>query len=429
VSVTLARLEGILREYAWGSRTFLAQLRGQPSPTSRPQAELWLGAHPTGPAALHLADGRTVPLDDAIADDPIGMLGGQVVERFGTRLPFLLKILAAAKPLSLQAHPSAERARAGFADEEARGIPLDAPHRRYRDAWPKPELFRALTPFTALCGFREPRGTLELLDELAVDELRWVRDELRHGESAIVPVVRRLLTLSEAERAPLVTAVATAASRHLGYREVGVGTARFLAHGPRDDATDDDGPWTAELRLVRSLAVRYPADPGVIVALLMRLIRLAPGQALYLPAGNLHAYVEGAGIELMAASDNVLRGGLTVKHVDVDELLQVLDVRTGEVPWVAPTAGVAGERVLTAPTPFFRLSELTPSPNAEVALDRRGPQVLLCTAGDATVTADPASISLTRGQAAYVAASAEDVLVGTDTPGGAEVFRATVGGD
>ena len=274
---------------------------------------------------------------------------------------------------------------------------------------------------------------MPLDDAIAVDELRWVRDELRHGESAIAPIVRRLLTLPEAERAPLASAVATAATTHLGYREVGLGTAGSLAHGPHDDATDDatgdDGPWTAELRLVRSLAVRYPADSGVIVGLLMRLIRLAPGQALHLPVGNLHAYLEGAGIELMAAFDNVLRGGLTVKRVDVDELLQVLDVFTAEVPWVTPTASVAGERALTPPTPFFRMSELTPSPNDEVAIGRRGPQVLLCTAGDATVTADLASISLTRGQAAHVSASAQDVLVGTDTPGGAEVFRATVGGD
>jgi mannose-6-phosphate isomerase len=163
VTVLLARLEGVVRDYAWGSRRFLAELEGRPSPSATPEAERWFGAHPTGPATLHLADGTARRLDAAIADDPVGMLGPEVLARFGPRLPFLLKVLAAAEPLSLQAHPSAAQAQAGFADEEARGVPLDAPHRRYRDRWPKPELLRALTPFTALCGFRAPAATLDLL--------------------------------------------------------------------------------------------------------------------------------------------------------------------------------------------------------------------------------------------------------------------------
>jgi mannose-6-phosphate isomerase len=407
VTVLLAHLEGVVRDYAWGSRGFLAELEQRPSPSATPEAERWFGAHPTGPAILHLADGTARPLDAAVASDPDGMLGAAVVARFGARLPFLLKILAAAQPLSLQVHPSAARAQAGFADEEARGIPLDAPHRRYRDAWPKPELVRALTPFTALCGFRHPDRTVELLTSLGVDELAWLVGDLRRdGEAAIAPAVRRLLTLPGADRAPLVGTVAKRAA-----------------------ALAEDAEWRAEARMVRGLADRYPDDPGVVVALLMRLLKLAPGEALQLPAGNLHAYLEGAGIELMAASDNVLRGGLTAKHVDVDELLQVLDEHPGTVPRVASEPGVPGERVLAVPTPFFRLSELRPPAGAAVELDRRGPQVLLCTAGRAVVSADGTSLELTRGQAAFAAAAANDVqVVAADVPGEhALVFRATVG--
>lgn len=402
----LARLEGPVRDYAWGSRRLLAELQGRPSPTDRPEAELWLGAHPTGPAVLQLADGPPLPLDAAIAADPAGLLGDEVVDRFGPRLPFLLKVLAAAEPLSLQVHPSAAQAQAGFTDEEARGVPLDAPDRRYRDAWPKPELLRALTPVTALCGFREPAATLDLLAALGVDELAWLTDAMRRdGEQALRPAVRRLLTLPDGDRGPLVAALAAQAAE--------------LA---RDDA------WRAEARMVVRLAARHPADPGVAVALLLRLVELAPGEALHLPAGNLHAYLEGAGVEVMATSDNVLRGGLTVKHVDVEELLQVLDARAGDLPRIVPVSGVPGERVLPAPTPFFRLSELTPAGRDVVELDPRGPQVLLCTGGRAVVTADGSSLTLASGQAAFVPAAAHDVRVAAATGAeGTEVFRATVG--
>jgi mannose-6-phosphate isomerase len=406
VTVTIARLEGRVRDYAWGSRRFLADLQGRSSPTAAPEAELWLGAHPTGPATLQLADGSALPLDDAIGAEPTRLLGTDVIERFGPQLPFLLKVLAAAEPLSLQAHPSAAQAQAGFADEEARGVPLDAPHRRYRDAWPKPELLRALTPVTALCGFRDPDVTIDLLATLAVDELAWLADALRRdGAGALGPAVRRLLTLPVRERGPLVAAVAERTVR-----------------------LPEDGDWAAEARTVHRLAEQHPADPGVVVALLLRLVHLAPGDALHLPAGNLHAYLAGAGVEVMASSDNVLRGGLTAKHVDVDELLQVLDARPGELPRVTPVPGVPGERVLPAPTPFFRLAELAPRTGAAVVLDRRGPQVLLCTAGRVVVTADDTTLALVGGQAAFVAAAAQDVRVGVE--GGAEdvlVFRATVG--
>jgi mannose-6-phosphate isomerase len=312
----VARLDAPIRTYAWGSRTVLADLQGRPTPTSDPEAELWFGAHPSAPSRIVGADGA-MALDDAITADPVGWLGPEVVARFGPQLPFLLKILAVDAPLSLQLHPSADQAEAGFAGDEAAGVPIDAPERRYRDRWPKPELVRAVTPFVALCGFRPVERTLELLDRLAVPELgelsRRLRDE---GQGALTSGVAQLLSTPAAERAELVTAIARAADR--GW--------------------SPDESFAAELSWLRRLADRYPQDAGVAVAVLLDLVELPPGGSVHLPAGHLHAYLHGTAVEVMAGSDNVLRGGMTAKHVDVDELLRVL------VPSRRPTVARRGGR-------------------------------------------------------------------------------------
>lgn len=395
----VGRLEAPVRRYAWGSRTALAGLQGRPAPTAHPEAELWMGAHPADPALLERG-GAAAPLDEVIAADPAGELGADVVDAFGPTLPFLLKVLAADEPLSLQAHPSAEQAAAGFAEEEARGIPIDAPHRNYRDRWPKPELLCALSPFDALCGFRPVAETLELLDALDVPRLAPMATRLRaEGEAAYRPVVRALLAVPAAERAALVEGVAA-------------GARRAAARGVSPDVAG----WVTEL------AARYPDDPGVAVALCLRLVHLEPGQALFLPAGNLHAYLRGTGVEVMACSDNVLRGGLTPKHVDVEALLAVLDGRVLPPPRVEPVAASPHELVYPAPAREFRLSRVSVDGGA-VALDRRGGEILLCLDGAVTVTADADELRLTPGTSAFVAARAAEVaLTGPGT-----VVRATPG--
>jgi mannose-6-phosphate isomerase len=389
-------LEAAVRDYAWGSRTALAELRGAPTPASGPEAEAWFGAHPGAPATL--TDGGT--LLELLEADPEGMLGADVVDRFDGQLPFLVKLLAAAEPLSLQAHPSAEQAAAGFAAEEARGIDRDAPTRVYRDRWPKPELLLALTPFVALCGFREVDGTVALLDRLGVSQLRWLRDGLAtEGVRALPRLIARALrpsgTLAD-ELAHLAPAL------------------RSVAHGSE--------AWATEARWLLDLLDRYPEDGGVLVALLLRLVELAPGEAVHLPAGNLHAYLRGTGVEVMASSDNVVRGGLTGKHVDVEELLRVLDPRVLPPPVVTPVRR-DGWTHLPTPTPPFAVSvrELADAP---VTVARGpGPEILLVLGGQVLVEADGSHLELGPATAAFVPATTRTLtLAGTGT-----VYRTTVG--
>ena len=327
-----------IRPYAWGSRTAIAELTGEPSPSPHPQAELWIGAHPADSSLLVQDDGER-SLADVIAADPVATLGARAHAEFDSRLPFLLKVLAAAEPLSLQAHPSADQAARGFALEESLGIPLSSPQRNYRDSWHKPELICALTEFDALCGFREPSATVRLLAALGVPQLDHYLGLLsgqpdRDGTRALFSSI---ITIPSVTLQPLLSAVLTAC-----VERVRAG-----------------GEFTAEYRTALALGERYPGDPGVLASLLLNRITLQPGQALYLPGGNMHAYLSGVGIEIMANSDNVLRGGLTPKHVDVPELMKVLDFTPGDVQVLHGDAGRSGEAVYPTPAMEFRLSRLT----------------------------------------------------------------------
>ena len=359
-------LEGVVQRYAWGSPSAIPALLGIEA-DGDPQAELWLGAHPAAPAR---AGGAR--LDDLVAGDPESALGAAAASRFGGQLPFLLKVLAAAEPLSLQAHPSAERAATGFAEENAAGIPLDVPERRYKDAHHKPELLCALTPFFALCGFRPVEATLALLERLGLAD-EPVFSELGSGD--LRGTVGRLLSLPEGQRADVATTIA-------------------------DAAASDESP---EAVWARRIAHTHPGDPGIGVALLLNLVELQPGEAIFLPAGNLHAYLEGVGVEIMASSDNVLRGGLTPKHVDVDELLAVLDVQPGPPPIVHPLAEGRIRRYLT-PIEEFELSLVDLGDDAaEIAGDR--PRVVLCLEGETCLRSGDDELLLEKGQAAWVPAA------------------------
>jgi len=365
-------LKGVVQRYAWGSRSAIPELLGSGG-DGGPQAELWLGAHPLAPAR---AGG--VRLDELVLNDPEAALGADVAARFGPRLPFLLKVLAAAEPLSLQAHPTAERASAGFAEENAAGIPLDVPERRYRDPNHKPELLLALTPFFALCGFRPIESTLALLNRLGLADLPMF-SELASGD--LRGTVGRVLSLPQGERAAVAAVI---------------GHAAATAEGP-------EAAWA------RRIAATHPGDPGIGVALLLNLVELAPREAIYLPAGNLHAYLEGVGVEIMASSDNVLRGGLTPKHVDVDELLAVLDVRPGPPPVVH---AVIDGMIRRFPTPNdeFELSllELT---EATADIPGASPRIVLCLDGYVALSTPHDEVRLPKGSAAWVPADDGPLLL------------------
>lgn len=417
-------LRTTIQPYAWGSTTAIPQLLGE-QPTGRPQAEMWIGAHPIAPSKV-VRGGVELGLDDAVAADPPGELGASTAERFG-RFPFLLKILAAAAPLSLQAHPSAAGARAGFAAEESGGVPRDAPDRNYRDDWPKPEIACALTPFQALAGFRPVADSLPVLQALAaaapggplaglVAELAAASDPA----AGLAATLRAVLEPTGADRAELAAAVAAAA------QAPGSGSASGSASGSGSGGVP--AGVAEQVAFVRSLAAGHPGDPSVLVALLLNRITLAPGEAVFLPAGNLHAYLSGTAVELMASSDNVLRGGLTSKHVDVAELLSVLDTTPRPPDLVRAVAVSDHEFAYPTPTPQFRLSRIEVAEGATaVAGDPGGPQLLLCVAGSAELASRSGSLSLGSGRAAYARAGDGELLV-RGTPA-ATVFRAVPGPD
>ena len=340
------------RDYAWGSTTAIAGLLGT-EPSGRPEAELWLGAHPGSPA-------RLVGREGTLADVVPG------------RLPFLLKVLAAASSLSLQAHPTPEQAEAGFAAENAAGVPIDAPDRNYKDAFHKPELIYALDDdFRALCGFRRVAETRALL----------------------LPVA------SDARTAPLLDRLVDDASLRSVFEWLitrGDGVDELIAALVEASAAAEGLSWDT----VRQLAHDFPNDPGIAISLLLHTVALASGEVLYLPAGNIHAYLHGLGIELMAASDNVLRGGLTPKHVDVPELLRVLDFRPLPVPYLRPEEPQPGVRVYRPDVPDFVLTVVSPdAARSGVTVPLPGPAIVLCTSGSVKASN---GLELRRGEAAFV---------------------------
>ena len=391
-----------IRPYAWGSRIAIAEMLGEPTPSPHPQAELWIGAHPADSSALIGPQGER-SLADVIAQDPLSTLGPRAHQEFASRLPFLLKVLAAAEPLSLQAHPSAEQAARGFALEQATGIPLSSAQRNYRDNSHKPEMICALTEFHALCGFREPSVTVHLLAALEVPQLDHYLGLLSgqpdlHGTRALFSSI---ITIPPSTLGPLLSSVLAACVERV----------------------QAGGEFATEYRTALELGERYPGDPGVLASLLLNRITLQPGQALYLPGGNLHAYLAGVGIEIMANSDNVLRGGLTPKHVDVPELMKVLDFTPHPVPVLAGDPGRAGEWFYPTPAVEFRLSRLELG-GGSLEITHDGPQVLLTVTGALEVSDSAGSrLTVPRGHSVWVAASDVPVWVS----GNGTAFRATDG--
>jgi mannose-6-phosphate isomerase len=410
------RLHGAIRSYDWGSHTVLAELTGRPSPSNRPEAELWLGAHPADPARVDDA-ASGVSLLDVISADPHGQLGEANAERFRGRLPFLLKVLAAEEPLSLQAHPNSMQAREGFERENANGVPLDSPARNYKDDNHKPELVVALTRFEALAGFRDVRRTVALLRALGVAELDRCAEQL--AAQADSSGVRALFTqwiTGDEHSVTLIGDVMEACQRYLSTE--------------RDRVAWE---FAAEAQTALDLGNRYPNDPGVLISLLLNRITLEPGEGLFLAAGNLHAYLRGVAVEIMASSDNVLRGGLTPKHVDVPELLKVLDFRPGSMPVVrADGDGHDNTHAYQMPEREFELTRLqldtsrSGASSSTVNLAAGDPRIVLCTAGSTVLSSPGASLELSAGQSAWLPASNPAVTI-VPAQQHAQVFVATIG--
>jgi mannose-6-phosphate isomerase len=423
-------LRPVVRPYAWGSVDAIAELTGRPVPAPGPEAELWMGAHPGAPSGVHRdgadAGGQRTTLDEVIAADPDRELGRGCVARFGPRLPFLLKVLSAARALSIQVHPSRAQAQAGFLAENERGLATDDPARNYIDDWPKPELLYALTPFEVLAGLRSPADAAQFLRALEVGQLTPLAAQLEAASSprVLADVLGTILSWPRPAQPanaaqpsrpaqPFNAAQPSRPAQMALVGDVVAACARLAAGG---------GPYSAAAAAAVRIAADHPGDLGVVASLLLRHAVLEPGQAVFLAAGGLHAYLNGTGIELLANSDNVVRAGLTGKHLDVPELLALLDPSV-EVPVLTPRTLADGIAWFDTPAPEFRLYLVDPVGNT-VPLPGEGPRILLCTEGSAVLRSESGQRSeIGRGGSCFV--SAADGTV--SCTGQAHLFLAAVG--
>ena len=417
-------MKNCLQYYDWGSVTAIPRLLGVENPTGRPIAELWMGAHPDGPSRVDY-DGSEIDLAQLLAQEPVSMLGEEAAQRCGGELPFLFKVLAADSALSIQVHPTKKDAAAGFERENLAGIELDDPQRNYKDPNHKPELLCAIEEFWGLCGFRslqqirsefaEPEMKLS-----AADRLRGVLQSSDNQAAAVTAFLEALLKRSREQSGQLI-----AAALRLSQR-------RNAALDAKSDAALR--PAETRYRWVGTLASQFPGDPGVLAPLFMQLFRLSPGQALFLQPGTLHAYLHGCGVELMANSNNVLRGGLTPKRIDLPELLRVVN---GSAPGpqlldnLEPLTlrGSSGEPVgsrwcYDTPTAEFSLERLLIESD-ESALRQRTPlpEIAFCRAGRARFSSSRGLQTISRGESIFITATETEYTIA----GPGEIYLATVG--
>jgi mannose-6-phosphate isomerase len=393
-----------IRDYDWGAIETLARLQGRP-PSGAPEAELWMGAHPSAPSTVVDADGTVHRLDELVARRPYDLLGPDVVAVHGARLPYLLKVLAIATPLSLQVHPGRDRARDGFAGE----VRVLGEH-RYADPFPKPEMLYALERVEALCGFRPASDAARLLGLLDGPRLAAIAEPLLDADAgedtaALEKAFEILVTWPDDDRADLAIEAADAA-------------AAVLAGSGLPDTERAAVGWVARL------AELFPKDALVVAPLVLDLVRLQPGETLFVPAGAPHSYLSGSGVEIMGNSDNVLRAGLTHKPVAVEELLHVVDGRSR--PQRTPESLLGPCEVAWRPEAReFQLTRLRLPDTAAVEAhpDLVGPQIVFATAGRVELRCDGGTRVLRAGESALVPAGHGPLALA----GPGEVFRAAVG--
>ena len=396
----ISLMKNIVQEYAWGSYTAIPELLGNVSPAKTPQAELWMGAHLKAPSMVK-CDGNWKSLLELIEKNPHDILGEKVAEKFDNSLPYLFKVLAAAKPLSIQAHPSRDQAKRGFERENRVGIPLDAYNRNYKDDNHKPECICALSLLWALNGFRKISDIVGLMEKICPKGLKNELDNLRGEPNSLglKNFFKAMMTMDRDRQKQIIADAITNAQKFI----------------------DDDQAYKWMIDLHRE----YPADIGVFSPVLLNLICLKPGQAMFLKAGELHAYIDGVGIEIMANSDNVLRGGLTPKHVDVPELLKALNFEEREVDILRQEESNNYESIYSSSAEEFILSVISVKEGIiyNSPLDR-SVEILLCTDGNATVfeSGENEKIDIAGGRSVIIPAIVEKYSI----EGNATLYKAAV---
>lgn len=393
-------LKNSIQEYAWGSYTAIPELMGNDSPANTPQAELWMGAHPKAPSKVK-CNGKWRSLLELIEKNSQDILGEKVAQKFKDRLPYLFKVLAAAKPLSIQAHPSLGQAKEGFERENRLGIPLDAPDRNYKDDNHKPECICALTFFWALNGFRKIPDMISLMDKICPQGLKKDFDLFRHQPDSrgLKEFFKAMLIMDRTTQKQIINDA--------------------VKHADQLKDKNNAYQWIIDLH------EEYPSDIGVLSPIILNLICLEPGQAMFLPAGTLHAYLDGVGIELMANSDNVLRGGLTPKHVDVKELLNVLNFEECDIDILKIEKINPCEKRYESFAEEFDLSVITVKTDMDYySPDKRSVEILLCTDGDAVVVdfAENNSVDVKKGMSILIPAVVKKYSI----KGDAVLYKASV---
>lgn len=396
-------LNNEIKEYAWGSKTFIPELMKMPSPWERPMAEMWLGAHPNA-SSRALMDNKKIPLNEIINRDPEAALGDTIAHRFSNSLPFLFKVLAAAKPLSIQAHPNKEQAIEGFSRENLKKIPLDSPDRNFKDQNHKPELICALTPLQALKGFRRNRDIIGLMDSIGAPFSGLNIDLLRkqsEGEG-LKDFFTSLLTM-EKKRQNIVI-------------------EKIMQKVNNIQTSEPTIEW------MKRLYYEYPGDICVLSPLFLNVVSLKPSDAMYITSGELHAYLEGAGLELMANSDNVIRAGMTSKRVDVKELVDILKFAPHKPRIILPEDLGNNEAVYHTGNDEFILSVISLKGGGEGSIyhgpDRRSAEIIICTKGNARVEdiRRRDGFDISKGISLFIPASVEGYII----TGVATIYKAAV---
>lgn len=400
--IGISILKNTIQEYAWGSHTAIPKLLGKCEYSESPQAELWMGAHPKSPSSV-LIDGRWVSLVKLITDNPEDILGKNVAKKFNNRLPYLFKVLAAEKPLSIQAHPDLSRAREGFERESRLSIPLDAPGRNYKDDNHKPEIICALTPFWALNGFRKINHMVYLMEKACGQGMKEELNDLKNSKDSnrLKKFFISIMNLNPDRQKNVIDEI--------------------LLNAQKYSCEDSIFQWVIKLH------EEYPGDIGIFFPVLLNLIRLEPGEAMFISSGVLHAYLKGIGIELMANSDNVLRGGLTPKHIDLHELLNVLQFTEKDIVVMKPDHGQSNEKFYLSHTDEFVLSVIFLDKDDKYkSPEQRSAEIIFCTRGEAEIIeyGDKSMHRLSSGVSVFVPASVKNYTI----LGDATFYKAAVPG-
>lgn len=382
MNTSLFKLQNTIKNYDWGCKTGLTDLLDIPNPENSPQAEIWMGTHPNG-CSKEQATGML--LSDLINKNTIKWLGQYTVEKYG-ELPFLFKVICAFQPLSIQVHPNLKNAIAGFTKENEKGIPRNAHHRDYKDSNHKPEMLYALTNFKVMNGFRPIEQIIYLFDNIKINSLesevtRLIQSHKAHkDEMALQQFFSGLLSI-DIERKEIVL-------------------AELIEVIDRYDG--NDYLLREVISYVRQIHKFYKDDIGLLAPLILNTFELKAGDAIFLYAETPHAYIQGTALEVMANSDNVLRAGLTSKHINVTELLKNTSFHPLSLN-ESKIQPIKRENTYYYPVPVNDFSfAIVPVTEVKQMHYLRSAEIIFCISGEVTIATDDKTLTLNKGESAFI---------------------------